>query len=79
MRLGRRQLDVLRAAAEGRSWTHHSGHGRMTIVGLDGVHPDEVLERLLELDLIRLGECRVAGHVVQLSDAGRALLLELDA
>jgi len=55
MRLGHRQLDVLRAAEHGRAWTHHVGQGRMVVLTGGDHHPERVLERLLDLELLALG------------------------
>lgn len=74
MALGRRQKDVLEAAAQGKSWTHHSGQGRMTVAGLQDTYGDDVLDRLLDLGLVQLGPEWISGHEVQLTDAGREAL-----
>lgn len=78
MRLGRRQIDVLRAAEAGRSWTRHEGRGRFSVRGLTDSYGFDVLERLLELDLIRLEDDgrMVAGYRVVLTEAGVAALAD---
>jgi hypothetical protein len=74
MRLGHRQLALLRATAAGKASTHHTGQGRMVALGGGEWFPDRVLERLLDLELVELGADQVAGHQLQLTDAGRAEL-----
>lgn len=75
MRLGRRQRDVLAAAAAGKAYAWHSGQGRMAVAGVEDVYGDEVLERLLDLDLVAPGETRgVNGYDLVLTDAGREAL-----
>lgn len=75
MRLGRRQRDVLAAAAAGKAHAWHSGQGRMAVSGIEEVYGDDVLERLLELDLVAPGETRgVNAYDLVLTDAGREAL-----
>jgi hypothetical protein len=69
-RLGDRQLDVLRAAEAKRSWTQHTGQGRMSVVGLEDTYDDGVLDRLLELGLVALGVEHVGGHYLELTPLG---------
>lgn len=70
VRLGRRQIEVLRDAAAGKAYAHHAGQGRMVV----GEHPESVLERLLDLGLVAPGRERIAGYDLVLTDAGREAL-----
>lgn len=74
MRLGRRQRDVLAAAAEGTSTVWHVRRGRMAVSGVTDVYDDEVLDRLLDLGLVRLEEHPRTGYYVRLTDAGAAAI-----
>ena len=76
MRLGRRQLDVMQAAINGKCYTHHGGQGRFWVNGMDitSNYGDDVLDRMLELGLIRLVDDgrTVSGFKVVLTAKGTA-------
>lgn len=75
MRLGRRQLDVLRAADALDCSAWHTSQGRFVVSGVEDVHPMEVLESLFDHDLITHGHERGHnGYDVILTDAGRRAL-----
>ena len=73
MRLGRRQVDVLRAAKAGTSSAWHEGRGNFAVSGVDDVYGDDVLNRLLELGLICHGEQTISGYKIELTDKGAAV------
>lgn len=73
-RLGRRQRDVLAAAAKGTSTVWHVSRGRMAVSGVVDVYGDDVIDRLLDLGLVRLEEHPRGGHYVRLTEAGAAAL-----
>jgi hypothetical protein len=74
VRLGSRQLDVLHGAAAGKAATHHVRGGRMVVFGLRDAHPEAVVDRLLDLGLVDLGERTITGYRLDLTEAGRARL-----
>lgn len=78
VRLGRRQLDVLRAAANNQSHAWHSSQGSYMVSGLEDAHPMDVLESLLDRGLIKPErEDTVNGYRVALTDTGWEALRDL--
>lgn len=71
MRLGWRQLDVLMAADQGKARTRHSGQGRFYATGLTEPQPERVLDSLLNLELVALGEEEINGHRLVLTPKGQ--------
>jgi len=78
VRLGRRQLDVLRAAEAGTSRGYHLRQGMMGVSGVEDTYGDDVLERLLDLELIERGQdTGPSSWAVELTELGRSELARL--
>lgn len=73
-RIGRRQLDVLRAAELGKASVWHHLRGRMNVAGIEDVYGDDVLESLFARALVERGEERHTGYLLVLTDLGRRAL-----
>ena len=72
-RLGRRQLDVLRAAAADNCVLKHGSQGRSFVNGVtEHGYPDTVADTLLDYEMIELVEDDkiVNGYRVRITDAG---------
>lgn len=74
-RPGRRQADVLRAAAAGRANVWHHRQGRMNVAGVQEVYGDDVLDSLFNRGWVTRGaETGPTRYRLDLTDAGRAAL-----
>lgn len=65
---------LLAAASERGAAVWHVIQGRMAVSGVDDVYGDDVLDRLLDLDLIDLEEPEPGRMRAVLTEAGRAAL-----
>lgn len=78
-RLGPRQIAALKSAAAGTARTHHSGQGRMDLfaIGVDPERTEHLLDRLLELEYVTLGERLISGHKLVITEDGIAALMSV--